>query len=288
MKKHFSLILLFSCLLLHAFSQSRSLSVSVDRQKILIGEPFTVTLQTTVPNGREAKWITVDTPFHFEILGTSKLDTAQVGNGITLKQSLTLTSWDSGRWQLPPFGAATAKGAKPIYIDVSFSPFDHNQDYHGIKDILEVQKPAKTTWYWYLIGAALLLLLFALLFPRQKKEPKVVTAPPVDAYRQALAQLETLGKSNDADVKVFYTELVNIFRHYVQRRKGIHSFQKTTDDISKQLKGVALPAADYNELVQVLQLSDFVKFARYQPTTGENENALEQIKKSIITIENLK
>jgi HJR/Mrr/RecB family endonuclease len=82
--------------------------------------------------------------------------------------------------------------------------------------------------------------------------------------------------------------LIDTFRLYVHQRKGIHSFQKTTDDLNVQLKQLTLPTGEYNELVQVLRLSDVVKFAKYIPAASENEHALEQIKKSIIAIENTK
>ena len=72
-------------------------------------------------------------------------------------------------------------------------------------------------------------------------------------------------------------------RNYLQQRKNIHSFSKTTEDLSRQLSELQLNGSD--QLVQVLQRSDMVKFARYQPMFTENEQAIEVIKKNIISIE---
>jgi hypothetical protein len=288
MKKYLLFILVFILASAFSFAQYNNFSVIAGKQKIVIGEPFNVLLQTTVAKGRETKWITIDTVPHFEILGRSKIDTQATGNNLTLKQNFTLTSWDSGRWQLQMFAAAHVKNRdKPIMIDVVFSPFDPAQDYHDLKDILDVKKPAKVTWYWYLVGAALLLALLVLLFPKKKKGKEVVVTH-ADAYKEAMAKLAALKSREREDVKTFYTELVNIFRTYVQHRKGIHSFQKTTDDLGVQLKKLELPVMDYNALVQVLRLSDMVKFARFIPAASENESSLDQIKKSIIAIENIK
>ena len=87
--------------------------------------------------------------------------------------------------------------------------------------------------------------------------------------------------------KAYYTELINIFRTYLQQSKGIHSFQKTTDDLSRQIAGLKMGDPLYRPLVQTLQLSDFVKYAKYTPTTAEKEESWDVIKKSIVAIEQI-
>ena len=288
MKKLLLFILSLSLVASAALAQKANFFVSADKQKIIIGEPFIITLQAAFPKGKKIAWTTVDTIPHFEILSRSVIDSLANGKEVLVKQTLTATSWDSGRWQLmvpPPAGYKNA--SKVVMMDVGYSSFDPTQDYHDVKDILEGKKPSRVTWYWYLIGAALLLALFALFFPKRKGE-KQKPEPKGDPYKEAMAKLALLKSEEGGDVKAFYTELVNIFRAYVQQRKDIHSFQKTTDDLSVQLKKVALPSEEYNDLVQVLRLSDFVKFAKYTPSVAENEASLSQIKKSIIAIENIK
>ena len=105
------------------------------------------------------------------------------------------------------------------------------------------------------------------------------------AYHKAMESLARLEKENPVDAKVFYTELVNIFRTYLKGAKDIQSFSKTTDDLSIQLQSQKLPAADYNALVQTLRLSDLVKFAAYRPDNSMNQQSLSIIKQSITTIE---
>jgi hypothetical protein len=289
MKKHLLFILALLLFAPAAFAQKNSFSISVDKEKILIGEPFNVTLQAAFPKGRSINWFRIDTIPHFEILTKSKIDTQATGNELTLKQTISFTSWDSGRWQMPAFTLAGYKTtSKAIMIAVGYSAFDRNQDYHDIKDILEIKKPAKVTWYWYVIGAALLLLLLILLFPKRKKQKATEVISNVDAYKLAMTKLDALKGKEEGEAKLFYTELIDIFRTYVQQRKGIHSFQKTTDDLSVQLRSLQLPSEEYNALVQVLRLSDVVKFARFTPASTENNAALNQIKKSIMTIENTK
>jgi hypothetical protein len=51
------------------------------------------------------------------------------------------------------------------------------------------------------------------------------------------------------------------------------------------MKKLELEDTTYRPLVQTLQLSDLVKFAKFEPIKGDNEKALETIRQSIIAIE---
>jgi hypothetical protein len=132
----------------------------------------------------------------------------------------------------------------------------------------------------------LLLLLFLLLFPRKKKEtPEEVL--DANAYRTAISDLQKLQKEDvsQKDVKTFYVRLVDIFRRYLHTGKGLQSFSKTTDDLALQILKLNLTSDKYNELVQVLKLSDAVKYAKYEPEQEENNHALDVIRKSMDAIE---
>jgi predicted ArsR family transcriptional regulator len=79
--------------------------------------------------------------------------------------------------------------------------------------------------------------------------------------------------------------LVDIFRKYLQTGKGIQSFSKTTDDLALQVLNLNLTSDKYNELLQMLRLSDAVKYAKFTPASEENDHALETIRKTIDAIE---
>ena len=117
----------------------------------------------------------------------------------------------------------------------------------------------------------------------KKKEGE--TEKDRNAYRKALQELEKLEREKAVDAKSFHTELINIFRTYLKGAKGIQSFSKTTDDLSIQLQGQKLPSAEYNHLVQMLRLSDLVKFAAYRPDGSMDQESLTIIKQSITTLE---
>lgn len=280
MKKQISLflVLLFFCV--SSFSQK--ISVTVDKQKIVIGEPIQMDVKASFLKGQPVKWFAADSIPHFEILQQSKIDTA-LADVLTLHQQFTITSWDSGNWVIESLGTLKIK---PVVITVAYSPMDPAKPYNDIKDIIEVQKPVSSNWYWYLIGAIVLLALFLLFFPPANK--KEVTDLPVkeeDIYRNSMSRLKQLNAGDEP--KYMYTELIDIFRNYLQKRKAIQSFSKTTEDLAAQIKPLQLTSEQYNTLVQTMHLSDMVKFARFQPQISDNEKAIEIIKQNIITIENL-
>lgn len=277
--------LLVLCFLLVAtFLQAQVISLSFDKQKILLGEQIGVTAKAFVDKGKSLDKFPLDTLDHFEILQSSKVDTTTVGNTLQLSQTLLVISWDSGRWSVPTQILGNGP-AKPIFIDVVYtSPWNAAQPYHDIKGIVPVRNPGKSTWWWYLVGLAVLVALFLLFFPGSKKE---TGEPQLDksAYKKAMQQLDKLERERPSDDKQFYTELVNIFRSYLKGAKGLQSFSKTTDDLSIQLQSQKLPSHNYNTLVQTLRLSDLAKFAAYKPAEGLSKEAFNTIKQSITTLE---
>jgi hypothetical protein len=276
--------LTFVLLLFTLYLPAQVVNLSYDKKRILLGEQIGVTIKAFIDRGGTLASFPVDTLPHFEVLQSSKIDTTVIGNTLQLSQTLIVTSWDSGRWNVPTTIIA-GNGSKPVAIDVTYtSPWNPNQPYHDIKGIVPVENPGRTTWWWYLIGLAVLAALFLLFFPQGKKEKKEVELDR-NAYRKAMQQLEKLEKEKGMDDKTLYTELINIFRTYLKGAKGIQSFSKTTDDLSIQLQKQKMPQADYNQLLQTLRLSDLVKFAAYKPTPGMPQDSIHIIKQSITTID---
>ena len=266
-----------------------AVKADIDKKSIVIGEQAQLQLEAFFPQGTTPSFFAIDSFLHFEILQQSKIDTQATELGTQLRQTITLTSWDSGAWAIPAFVLPDNRRIRtqPIEMAVGFSPMAPDQKYHDVKDILNVSQPTRITWYWYVIGAVLLLLLFWLLFPKKKREAAPVISKE-DVYRQTLAQLDALKEKRGAEGKVYFTSLIEIFRNYLHLRKGLQSHSKTTEDISRQLRSLQLQEGDYNTVVQTLQHSDFVKFAKYNPTVEEKEEAVNNIKKSIVTIEHSK
>jgi LPXTG-motif cell wall-anchored protein len=263
-----------------------TIKASVDKNKILIGEPIQLTVEVYLSPESVKKFISIDSIEHFELLEKPIIDTTDKQGGLNIKEVYKITSFDSGHWVIPSFVLSKDVKTDTIPIDVIFSDFDPQQDYHDIKDILEAN-PAekKAEWWWYAAGGALLLalLLFYLL---KKKKPQQVSVPKaiINPYEEAMKQLEQLQRDKP-ETKLYYSKLTDIFRLYIFQKKGILSLQKTTDDLVIQLKSLNLSKEQFDKLSQSLQLSDFVKFAKYIPSADDDSNSFNEIRNAIVTIE---
>lgn len=271
-----------------SFSQSTiRLGASADKHNIVLGEQFVLTLKVDQPANAPISFFEIDSIPHFEILSAGPVDTTLTQNGISITQQLQLTSFDSGSRVIPSFNLPRNRRmvTPAIPIEVGYSkPFDPKAEYHGIKDILgaEVKRESSGNW-WYLLGAGLLLALsLVYIFYKKKTIPEPVVIHK-NAFELAMKDLEALNV--DEHPKVFFTKLGNIFREYLEKRKGIYSMQKTTDDLVVQLKDIHMQGDDFARISQTLRLSDYVKFAKYPASQQEMTDSLQVIKSGIQDIE---
>lgn len=287
-----SLLLLFVVFICNA--QTTTVRASVDRTDILIGEQINLILEADIPENEPISFFTIDSIEHFEFLQKGKIDTANTSKGTELKQLFRLTSFDSGRWVIPAYSLAHSESLRTdsIVINVGFMAMDTTKDYNDIKEIIEIEAEKKQDWTWYYVGGgALLLALLIYLLTRKKKKKatdEAAATQATDPFRDAMENLEQLKQADypgKGDTKKYYTRLTEIFRTYVEKRKGIHSLQQTTDDLVLQLRSIDLNKDEYHQLSQALRLSDFVKFAKYETTDTDNTNVFDTIKKSIEEIE---
>jgi hypothetical protein len=284
------LIVLHSVIFAAAQAQdTTSAKATVDKNKILIGERIQLTLEADIPENEPIRFFVIDTIPHFE-LDKKKIDTTNTSGGTFLKQVISITSFDSGHWVIPAFSLGEKIATDTIPVDVSFSPMDSTQDYHDIKDIIDVKpvEEEKKWWLWYVVGGATLLIALVLIYLLRKKKPVVVAAAPViDPYEEAMSQLDKLQQQAPGQ-KEYYSRLVDIFRVYIYKRKDMRSLQKTTDDLVVQLRALPIAREQFENLSQALRLGDFVKFAKYNASGEDDKFVFDTIKKSIHDIEQIK
>ena len=282
----FAIVAVFSSL--PAAAQSKTVAkATVNKTQILIGEPITLTLEVDVPEHEPIRFFRLDSLSHFEFLNQQEIDTVNTGSGTILTQVIHITSFDSGHWVIPSLSIGENVATDSIPVDVGFSPFNPDQPYHDIKEIIEVspeEKKEKIKWWYFVAGAIALLLILVLIFRKKKKPVVQVVQPPADPYREAMAELEKLQKEK-LEAKQYYSRLIDIFRVYVFAKKGIHSLQNTTEDLVMQLRHLNMPKDQFDQLAQGLRLSDFVKFAKYIPSAEDDKSVFNVIMRAIQQIE---
>jgi len=293
--KHIIIILSGLLLTLTAVAQV-SVKASVDRDKILIGEPIQLTLQAYTPLGEPVNWFALDTIPGFEFIEKGKLDTFENVDNKRLEQQLVITSFDSGQVVFPPLEISVGNQlyyTDSLLIDVAYINFDPTAEYRDIKAIEEVEGGSSSYLPW-IIGAILLLIVLAVVwYLRKRKRPAAGTEvvvsklAPYEEAMEALEKLKTQDFTMPGAIKTYYTELNDILRVFVHRRMQISSLEKTNEELILQIRQVGMDKDKFTSLAQTLRMSDFVKFARYQPQVSDNQHNWEVINSAIKTLNEL-
>lgn len=270
-------------LLSFAFNVSKlsaqQVSTLLSKDKIVLGEQ--IFLQIKVEGITKAS-IKQDFPFpdsvnHIEILS----DTVQTINSSTLIYELSLTSFDSGYWQLPVFEMVLHDNRKlatePLGITVMPVDVSTLADYHDIKDILEVN-PENNWWIIAVIIVLALISLFAFLWFHNNKPADKETALPVanidvlyNHLIQEISELEKKDFTEKTSVVNIYKESSNAIRTFIDKVYQQNTLHLTTGEYMLKIKGKLPDAATENTYFQFLRLSDAVKFAKYLPPVEETK-----------------
>ncbi|MEN6617880.1 MAG: hypothetical protein ABFC28_00025 [Rikenellaceae bacterium] len=263
------------------------------KDTLLIGDQTTLSFKTTVPKGTKFIFPSPPNPITqgVEIVGIPKIDTlSQDGGQLNLEAKIVVTSFDSGSFTLPKFPAYLNKldgsvdtvwfeggqlEVKTIQIDTTtYKPFD-------VKDQLTYPYTVKEFIPW--LGLLVIIILLGYLirrFIKNRKQKRSLFGKPVVAdppHIVALRTLEQIRKEKlwqNGQEKLYYTNIIDTLRIYLEQRFKIQTMEKTSNEILDSLSKEKIEQEEYNELKELLKLSDLVKFAKYKATPEENENAI--------------
>jgi len=278
-----------------AFSQQPTATATLDSNLILIGEQINLTLQLTCQAQDSVVWPTIGDTLkkEIEVVQKSKVDTTfdSENNFIkTLSQQLTLTSFDSGYWAVPPIqflvNGETVETEVQL-LAVQTVPVDTANKIYDIKGPLSVHYTwadwLRTNWQW-LAGGALLGAIIALiiyLLKNRKEKPAPVIEKPKPKIPPHIIALEKLDKLKEKKLwqagktKEYHSKMSEIVREYLENRFYVNALEQTTYEILHNLRTVDISEENKAKLEQLLMLSDLVKFAKEKPIASENEQVLQ-------------
>lgn len=275
--------LILSGIQINLFSQT--VSAVVDRNRIFIGEQ--IKLRLSVQKGKAGiTWFQFpDSVNHFEVIQRSKIDTVLNGAYTNYRQTVILTSFDSGRWQFPPLSLAGVKQSSlPITIDVLPVDISKMQVYNDIKDIESIKQQNN----WLITAIIGLITLFSIaatywLLIRKKKAsisniPLKGNISPLNWALAELGKLHMPQSSSATEVKKYYSDLNNISRSFFAMQLQQKPHQQTTDEWMISLSPLPVNNDVKTPFFQFLRMADTVKFAKYLPAASDNETAADTIK----------
>lgn len=287
-----TVLFLASYLMPHA-SSAQNVSATLDREKILLGEQVTLELKAENINAQVSpviSWFSFpDTINHIEVVKRLPVDTVSMNGTTSYIQSLTLTSFDSGDWKLPPLYAVLQRddgGRKDTLrtneITLEVLPVDVSnlQQYHPMKDIIDVDvQPDYLLMAGIVSGILIVSAVIWFLLKKKKTKPSLQPVAAQSLFETAMSQLDRLRKENPP-AQAFYNRLDDICRIFIQSQLHVRAMQLTSDELMIQLNVYIQPEARVS-FYQLLRLISAVKFAKYQPAEEQKEADIKTAKEAV-------
>lgn len=283
---------------LYAQAPLIEVAAAVDKSVITIGDRVTYTLKIDRKKG-----LKVHDPGKGTNLGMFEIkeyvihDSLTAGERIIQQFDYVISVYDTGRFVIPPFPVAflpTDTSSKyqiitsqPLEIYVKSVVNDPTAEIRDIRPPLGI--PPDYLRLALMIGSFLLglaALVFAYWMYRRSKrgQPVFRKEPPRPAHEIALTELQKLLQSGllaAGEYKMFYSELSDIARRYMERRFFINAMEETTSEILNSLNDASLSPDQVKLAREMLTACDLVKFAKYVPGNAETEAAVELVRQFI-------
>lgn len=219
------------------------------------------------------------------------IDTLSVKKGkIDIQAHMTITSFDSGSYVLPPMLALIQNSRGEIdsllykgpELYVNTIPIDTAT--YEIKDIKgQIGYPLtfKEILPWLLLAlllAALVFLIVRLVNARRNNQTLFGKPAQKDpAHIVALRDLEKIRKQKlwqNNKQKQFYTAVTDTLRYYISERFGIVTMERPSGEMLDELKKQDIEENTFDKIEKLFGRADLVKFAKYEASAEENEETI--------------
>lgn len=286
---------LFVWMILLSVSSINAAKISVDARldsvSMLIGNQNRLYLEVSVPNTSVVTFpaFSGDTIVTgVDIVSQTDIDSSNIENNRKrLEKEYLLTSFEEGLYYIPPMTVSVdGEVYESNYLSLKVMTYEVDTANVQICDIKPLLKVPFVIWdYSLYVGLVLLLIACILLVIYWTKhraskagtgeaiEPEMLLPPHVAAI-QALNEIKAEKIWTQGQYKEFYTQLTDVLRKYISRRFGVSAMEMTSSEILSILKKDKEAKEVYQQLSQILTLSDFVKFAKMNPLPEENESSI--------------
>ncbi len=205
-----------------------------------------------------------------------------------LKGGVVITSFDEGIYYLPPLavvklnkeGTVDTLVFDPQKLEVKTMPVDTATfEVHDIKGQIRYPVTFKEVLPWTagaLVLAGLIALVVWLIVRYSRKNnpeyqhkdpPHIVALRELDKYRGNAMWVPE-------KQKLFYSGITDALREYIDARYGIGAMEMTTAEIFADMKTTDVPNELQDELRELFERADFVKFAKFTASDEDNAGAL--------------
>lgn len=227
---------------------------------------------------------------YVEVVDRLKADTTDLGNNrIQIKRDWILQSFDSGLYVLPPLqyvvGDDTFKSSSlslkvmPVNVDTLTNVHDYKSVESVPFHLIDFLPDFLVDYWWLFVLFIVIIAIGAIVYLYMTKKINIVVAhkpqiPPYEEAMQKLTELKERKLWQAGQEKEYYTILTDILRNYIDRRFGINAVEMTSSEIISTLRKNKETKAVNEQLEQILEIADFVKFAKVRPLPDDNEASM--------------
>ncbi len=284
------LLLATALVLVAAKAQAQvSVDIRIDSLQLLVGEQTGITLEVSCDKGQQVQFPVLTQGQELvpdvEVVKIMPIDTTVPSDGrMTLSQKYVVTAWDSSFYYLPPMEVLVdgkKMETKSLALKVATMEVDtlHTDQFFGPKE--EMTPPfVWEDWRLVVLGAFILvLLILAMVFVYVSVKTglpiiQIIRRKPKKlAHQVALDEIEKIKQERiwaQEDSKEYYTQLTDTLRTYIQERYGFNAMEMTSTEIIERLTEEDDQQA-LDELRELFQTADLVKFAKHSTLINEND-----------------
>jgi hypothetical protein len=205
-----------------------------------------------------------------------------------LRGGITITSFEEGIYYLPKLavqrmskdGTVDTLVFEAQKVEIMTMPVDTATfQPHDIKDVIRYPVTFAEVAPWVagsLAFAGLLALVIWLIIRyRRSHDPEHMKKDP--AHIVALRKLDRYRGNKmwaPEKQKAFYSGITDTLREYIAARYRVGAMEMTTAEIFNDMKSTDAPADLLDELRELFERADFVKFAKFTASDEDNAKAL--------------
>ena len=261
----------------------------IDSLQMLIGQQTILHLKATAKRGSKVLMPSFKpsqqlTP-GVEVVEQSQGDTAQIGDDrMVVSRDYTLTSFDEKVYAIPALNVkidGKNYHGNQLALKVLTVPVDTvhpNQFYppKGVQDNPFLWSEWSLT-FWLSVLMLIVCGAFIYLRNRLKNNKPIITRiriiKRVPAHEKALNEIQVIKQQHTANQetqKEYYTRLTTTLREYIVSRFGFNAMEMTSTEIIDRLRSAG-DQKMIDELRELFQTADLVKFAKYETQINEND-----------------
>ena len=276
-------------------TEAPSVSVSVDRTEVTIGDPIRYTISVTAAAGVEVEIPLLGEQLgDFTVLDFGELPPRTENGRVVTGRWFRLTTFETGQHLLPgptiryrqPGGERERIDGEDVSIAVLSLLAEAGQN-PTLQDIKPPEALPFDWWPYGLVAVAGLILAGlggGLFFYLRRPAPAV--APPVPPASQlaleALRRLHARGLIEKQQFETYYVSLSAIVREYLEDGLNLRAPEMTTEEfLSAAARDCQLSPIQQERLAEFLSQADLVKFARHRPGLEESEAAYQAARRFV-------